>query len=170
MSNTTTTKEAAAPEIKSAATPETTAKVAETVTELFEGALSNYEKTVKAGIELQKESIDSVKDLAAKFCTPEEFKAKIEALAADAVPSTRAKLDEAIYMFSKSISQALDLIEQAAEIGKAKSVTEAQAKVQTFLDSSLAIQRANFQTLVNANVKIVDAWKDLAAKFVPVAA
>ena len=108
MSNTTTTKKAAAPE--SAAKPETTANVAETATELFQDALRNYEKTVKAGTELQEESIAMVKDLVASFGTPEEFNAKFEALAADVVPSTRAKLAEAIDAFSNSSTQALDLI------------------------------------------------------------
>lgn len=170
MSNTTTKKKASAPEAEGFVNFESTAKVAETVTGLFQDALRNYEKSVKAGIELQEESLAIVKDIVAKFGTPEEFKAQVDAYVADAVPSARAKFEEGIEAFSKSSAQAFDLIEKTAEIGKAKSVTEAQAKVQNLVETSIAIQRDYFKTFVNANAKVVDAWKDVAAKFVPVAA
>lgn len=167
MSTTTEKKKAAAPEAEGFVKP---AKVAETVNGLLQEALSNYEKSVKAGIELQEQSMAAVRDVVARFGTPEELKAQVDAVVADAIPSARAKFAEGIDVLRKSSAQGFDLMEKTAAIGKAKSITDAQAKVQDLVETSFAIQRENFQTLLNASVKAVDAWKDVAAKFVPAAA
>jgi polyribonucleotide nucleotidyltransferase len=124
------------------ATQKATAATSEAIDKVFQEAMRSYEKALKSGIQLQEESVNLWKDLLTKLGSPEEFQAKLESMTADA--------------FQKTLG-----------VYQATSVPDAQRRVQDLIESSLAAQRANVQSALNTNAKIIASWQELADRFGP---
>jgi ribosomal 50S subunit-associated protein YjgA (DUF615 family) len=146
---------------------ETAGNAAETINDLFHEAMRNYEKALKSGIQLQEESVTLWKDLLTKLGTPEEFQAKLESLNASAFPAARKRMEEFLETFTRTSNQTLDLFEKSLNVYQAKSVTDAQRRVQDLMESSLAALRVNVHTVLNTNAKIMSSWKELVDRFGP---
>jgi len=146
---------------------ETAGNAAETINDLFHEAMRNYEKALKSGIQLQEESVTLWKDLLTKLGTPEEFHAKLESLNASAFPAARKRMEEFLETFTRTSNQTLDLFEKSLHVYQAKSVTDAQRRVQDLMESSLAALRVNVHSVLNTNAKIMTSWKEMVDRFGP---
>jgi ribosomal 50S subunit-associated protein YjgA (DUF615 family) len=141
----------------------------ETFDELFHEALRNYEKALKSGIQLQEESVNLWKDLLTKLSSPEEFKAKLEAMTADTFPQARKRMEEFVETFNRTSNQTIDLFEKTLGVYQATSVTDAQRRMHDLIETSLNALRANVHSALNTNAKIIASWKELVDRFGPAA-
>jgi hypothetical protein len=144
-------------------------KAAETVNELFHEAMRNYENALKSGIELQEESVNLWKSLLTQLGSPEDFQGKLEAMQAEVFPTARKRMEEFVELFNRSSNQTLELFEKSMNVYQAKSVTDAQRRLQDLMESSLATLRSNVHTAMNTNAKIITSWKDMLDRFSPTA-
>ncbi len=151
------------------ATKKATAATAQTTDEVFHEAMRSYEKALKAGIQLQEESVNLWKDLLTKLGSPEEFHAKLESMTADAFPQARKRMEECVETFNRTSNQAIDLFEKTLGVYQATSVTDAQRRVQDLIESSLTTLRVNLHSALNTNAKIITSWKELVDRFGPAA-
>jgi flagellar hook-basal body complex protein FliE len=139
----------------------------ESFDELFREALRSYEKALKSGIQLQEESVNLWKDLLTKLGSPEEFKAKLESMTADAFPQARKRMEEFLETFNRTSNQTIDLFEKTLSVYQASSVTDAQHRVHDLVESSLNALRVNVHSALNTNAKIISSWKELVDRFGP---
>jgi ribosomal 50S subunit-associated protein YjgA (DUF615 family) len=149
-------------------TKKATAATSETM-EVFHEAMRSYEKALKAGIQLQEESVNLWKDLLTKLGSPEEFQAKLESMTADTFPQARKRMEEFVETFNRTSSQTIDLFEKTLGVYQATSVPDAQRRVQDLIESSLATLRVNVHSALNTNAKIIASWKELVDRFGPAA-
>ena len=98
------------------ATEKATAARLATIDEFFHKALCSYEKALKSGIQLQKETVNLWKDLLTVLGSAEEFQAKLASMTADA-------FRRACNTFNSTSNQTIDLSE------KNKTETEQLEKV-----------------------------------------
>ena len=146
---------------------ETAGNAAETINNLFHEAMSNYEKALKSGIQLQEESVNLWKDLLTKLGSPEEFQAKLESLNKGVFPAARKRMEEFLEVFTRTSNQTVDLFEKSLGVYQATSVTDAQRRIQDLMESSLAALRVNVHSVLNTNAKIMTSWKELVDRFGP---
>jgi ribosomal 50S subunit-associated protein YjgA (DUF615 family) len=139
----------------------------ESFDEIFREALRSYEKALKSGIQLQEESVNLWKDLLTKLGSPEEFKAKLEAMTADEFPKARKRMEEFLETFNRTSNQTIDLFEKTVGVYQATSVTEAQRRVHDLIETSLNALRVNVHSALNTNAKIITSWKELVDRFGP---
>ena len=152
----------------SAAEPKKGAETtSQTFSEVFDEAMRSYEKALKAGIQLQEESVNLWKDLLTKLGSPEEFQAKLESMTADAFPQARKRMEEFVETFNRTSKQTMDLFEKTLGVYQATSVTDAQRRVQDLIESSLSTLRVNVHSALNTNAKIIASWKELVDRFGP---
>jgi len=130
-------------------------------------AMRSYEKALKSGIQLQEESVNLWKELLTKLGSPEEFKAKLEAMRADTFPQARNRMEELVETFNRTSNQTIDLFEKTLGVYQATSVTDAQRRMQDLIESSLTTLRVNVHSAMNTNTKIIADWKELADRFGP---
>jgi ribosomal 50S subunit-associated protein YjgA (DUF615 family) len=149
-------------------TKKASAATSETM-EVFHEAMRSYEKALKAGIQLQEESVNLWKDLLTKLGSPEEFQAKLESMTADTFPQARKRMEEFVETFNRTSSQTIDLFEKTLRVYQANSVPDAQRRVQDLIESSLATLRVNVHSALNTNAKIIASWKELVDRFGPAA-
>ena len=149
------------------ATQKATAATSEAIDKVFQEAMRSYEKALKSGIQLQEESVNLWKDLLTKLGSPEEFQAKLESMTADAFPKARKRMEEFVETFNRTSNQTIDLFEKTLGVYQATSVPDAQRRMQDLIESSLAAQRANVQSALNTNAKIIASWQELADRFGP---
>src|SRR6201984_889223 len=124
-------------------TKKATAATSKNINEFFHEATRSYEKALKAGIQLQEESVNLWKDLLTKLGSPEEFKAKLESMTADAFPKARKRMEEFLETFNRTSNQTMDLFEKTVGVYQATSVTEAQRRVHDLIETSLSALRVN---------------------------
>jgi ribosomal 50S subunit-associated protein YjgA (DUF615 family) len=141
-------------------TKKATAATSENIDEVFHEATRNYEKALKAGIQLQEESVNLWKDLLSKLGSPEEFEAKLESMTKEAFPKARERMEEFVETFNRTSKQTIDLFEKTLSVYQATSVPEAQRRLLTAL-------RVNVQSALNTNAKIITDWKELVDRFGP---
>jgi hypothetical protein len=137
------------------------------VNEFFHEALRSYEKALKAGIQVQEESVNLWKDLLSKLGSPEDFQARFESMTADAFPKARERVEEFAETFTRTSNQTIDLFEKTLGLYQASSITDAQRRVQDLIESSLTALRVNVHSALNTNAKIVASWKELVDRFGP---
>jgi hypothetical protein len=142
-------------------------KTAESAKQIFQEALRNYENALKSGIELQEESVNLWKTLLTQLGSPEEFQAKLESMQSEAFPAARKRMEEFVELFNRSSNQTLELFEKSMSVYQAKSVTDAQRRLQDLMESSLSTLRGNVQTALNTNAKIISSWKDILERVTP---
>ena len=105
------------------ATEKATAARLATIDEFFHKAMCSYEKALKSGIQLQKESVNLWKDLLTMLGSAEEFQAKLASMTADAFRQARKRMEEFVETFNRTSDQTIDLFE------KNKTETEQLEKV-----------------------------------------
>ena len=148
-------------------TKKATAATAETMDEVFHEAMRSYEKALKSGIQLQEESVNLWKDLLTKLGSPEEFKAKLESMTADAFPQARKRMEEFVETFNRTSNQTIDLFEKTLGVYHSTSAPDAQRRVHDLIESSLSALRVNVRSALNTNAKIIADWKELVDRFGP---
>jgi ribosomal 50S subunit-associated protein YjgA (DUF615 family) len=137
--------------------------------EVFHEAMKSYEKALKAGIELQEESVKLWKDVLSKLGSPEEFHEKLESMKKEAFPKARERMEEFVETFNRMSNQTIDLFGKAVGIYQATSASDAQRRMQDLIESSLTTLRVNVHSALNTNAKIIASWKELADRFGPAA-
>jgi ribosomal 50S subunit-associated protein YjgA (DUF615 family) len=103
-------------------TKKPTAATSENINEVFHEATRSYEKALKAGIQLQEESVNLWKDLLSKLGSPEEFQAKFESMTKEAFPKARERMEEFVETFNRTSKQTIDLLEKTLSVYQATSV------------------------------------------------
>jgi len=140
-------------------------KATEAANQVFQEALRNYENALKSGIELQEESVNLWKSLLTQLGSPEEFQAKLASMQSEVFPAARKRMEEFVELFNRSSNQTLELFEKSLSVYKAKSMTDAQRRLQELMESSLSTLRGNVQTAMNTNAKMITSWKDMLERF-----
>jgi ribosomal 50S subunit-associated protein YjgA (DUF615 family) len=143
------------------------AETAPSCEEVFHEAMRSYEKALKAGIQLQEESVKLWKDVLAKLGSPEELHEKLESMKEEAFPKARERMEEFVETFNRTSNQTLDLFGKTLGVYQATSVTDAQRRMQDLIESSLTTLRVNVHSALNTNAKIIASWKELADRFGP---
>ena len=160
--------------MSTADTKKATAATSQTINEVFHDATRCYEKALKAGIQLQEESVNLWKELLTKLGSPEELQAKLESKRADAFSQARKRMEEFAETFNRTSNQTIDLLEKTMGVYGATSVPEAQRRVhetqrsvEDLIESSLTTLRVNVHSALNTNAKIIADWKELVDRFGP---
>jgi hypothetical protein len=155
-------------------TKKATAATSQTANEVFHDAMRSYEKALKAGIQLQEESVNLWKELLTKLGSPEELHAKLESKRADAFSQARKRMEEFVETFNRTSNRTIDLFEKTMGVYGATSVLEAQRRmheaqhrVLDLIESSLTTLRVNLHSALNTNAKIIADWKELVDRFAP---
>src|SRR5208282_2116764 len=94
------------------------------IADVYHEAVRSYEKALKSGIQLQEESVNLWKDLLTKLGSPEEFRAKLESMTADAFPKARKRMEEFVETFNRTSNQTIDLFEKTLGVYQATSVPD----------------------------------------------
>jgi len=137
--------------------------------EVFHEAMQSYEKALKAGIQLQEESVKLWKDSLSKLGSPEELHEKLESMNKEAFPKARERMEEFVETFNRMSNQTIDLFGKTVSLYQATTASEAQKRMQDLIESSLTTLRVNVHSALNTNAKIIASWKELADRFGPAA-
>jgi hypothetical protein len=86
----------------------------------------------------------------------------------EAMRSYEKRIEEFVETFYCTSNQTIDLFEKTLGVYQARSVPDAQRRVQDLIDSSLSTLRVNIHSALNTNAKIIASWKELVVRFGPV--
>jgi hypothetical protein len=133
---------------------------------LVRESTESCEKALKSGIKQQEEAFNLWMGVFPSLGLP-EFQATLGAIAADAFPYARKRMDDVIEKLSRAGEQTLTLVEKTANVYQAPSLPEAQRRLQDVTETWLAAVRENVQIAVDNNARIINSWTELLGRFVP---
>jgi murein L,D-transpeptidase YcbB/YkuD len=139
----------------------------ETADQVFHEVMQSYEKALKAGIQVQDESVNLWKDLLSKLGSSQEFQAKLQSMTEDAFRKTRSRIEEFVETFNRTSNQTIDLFQKTLSVYQATSVPDAQQRAQDLIESSLTALRTNVHSALNTNAKIIADWTELVYPLSP---
>jgi hypothetical protein len=148
---------------------EEVAASSDVVNELFHGAMLEYEKALKSGIQFQQHAAGLWKDLLARCGTPTAFQTALDSASSEAFPNAYKYASEFVEICSMNVmlanragSQVSDLFGKALGVYQSGSIAEAQVRSQDVIERSFAALRAHVHTVLNANTRAIGLWKSIA--------
>jgi len=138
-------------------------KTADVGSEAFAQAVDTFDAALKNGAKVQQEVINWWSELAGQS-NANDFRDRVQHLAAEAMPLAQKSLEEQFKLFDESYKSCLDLLKQGFEATQAESVSDLQAKTLALWETSLKTLRNNTEALVQANRKAMSSFADLAAR------
>jgi hypothetical protein len=135
--------------------------------ETADEVIQSYEEASKAVIQVQDESVNLWRDLLPKLGSPQEFRAKLQSMTADAFRKARSRIEEFAETFNRTSNQTIDLCQKTLSVYQATSIPDAQRRVEDLIKASLTALRVNVDSALNTNAKIIADWKELVYPFSP---
>jgi hypothetical protein len=132
--------------------------------ELFEQAIKNYEQALQAGLKLQQESAQWWMDLMKQGGSPQDWQAKVNAVAAESLSVAQKRMEENLKLVEHSSRTSMDLLKKAMDAMKTDTVLAGQTKLQELWESSLEAVRGNAAAIGEANAKWVESWMHMMPK------
>jgi len=132
-----------------------------TMSELMEQAMKNYEQALQSGLKLQEESSRWWTDFMTQSTTATDWQKRWKTTATQTIPIVQKRMEESLRLVEQSSQTSLDLLKQALAVTASDSPANAQTKVQQLWEASLRALRQNAQAVAQANAKVVESWMQL---------
>ena len=141
-----------------------TEKTKNPATEMFDQGLKNYEQALRTGLKLQEDAGKYWTKLLNQAASPQDLQKQITSLANDVIPATQKSLENYLELLEQNSRASVDLLKKGMEAAQTTNVTDTQAKVVEFCESSLKSLKANAQAVVDINTKAIDSWISFVKK------
>lgn len=140
---------------------------AESVREMTETVLKNYEQAMHTGLKLQEEATRWWTTVLRQPASSQDWQKPFAAAARTASelgPVTEKRLEEFCGLMEKNSRAGAELVQKALEAAQACSLSEGQTKWMDFWTSSIETAKSNAETATQIGSKALDSWVDFARK------
>jgi hypothetical protein len=117
-----------------------------------------WETAFRTGTRIQEESARRFTGLLPPWPTQPEL------LFTEAIQTAQKSMEEAMRVVNESTRRNLDVVEKGLEAGRAENAGEGQAKAREVWEASLGAIRANTQTIVEVNTRVLQSWAELGKR------
>ena len=126
--------------------------------DLFQRAMESFETTLRAGIQLQEDSVQRCVDILRK--APLEWERTVPAKVTKAIAATQQNVDQSIRLINENAQQTVKFMEMALEIHQ--TTFDASEEDGCFWPHAFDAMRSNVQIIGQANAHVLEAWGTLA--------
>ena len=129
--------------------------------DLFEQAARMFDSAMQAGITVQRESTKWFTDSLGHLGSPQQWQAKGQAAADEAISLVRKNTDEAIKMMNENAKLSLELLEKAFQARAPKSDADAETVTRESFETAMGALRKNVELIVGANSRVLESWSQI---------
>ena len=135
-----------------------TAGTSKQATELFEQAIETYTAALKAGVKVQEEATEWIQNAMSDVQDPKELQQRLQKAVEQVLPEAQKNIEQSVQIMSDNARSSLELMKQALAISECDSISDAQGKTRHIWEQTLGTMRANTQSLVAANTRMIKTW------------
>ena len=132
--------------------------------ELFRQAMTAWETAAEAGVKMQEECANWVRQMFCESSTLTDWYQKGQKVMSEAIAKSQENVDEAIALMNQQTERSLKLIQQALETRDTESPADGPKKLSDWWQSALETMRINNQAVLKANGRILNTWAEMARK------
>ena len=133
-----------------------------TANEMFSQAARCFQNAVEAGIRIQEQSTKSMSDMITRFTTPQQWQKQAQATMQQIVSAAETNMRETIELMTQNSKNSLELLEKAFDARQAVAKGEGLAQTRELWETSLGSFMRNAEVMVQANGRMLDAWRKMA--------
>lgn len=141
-----------------------TERTTNTVSDLFDLGLKNYEEALHAGARLQEEAGKNWIRMFNVAGSPQDFQKHAGSFDNGVISAGRKSMDECLELLERNTHAGLDLLRKSLKTPQNGTYAETHAKVADICESALKALTANAQAIVDINHHAMDSWLALARK------
>jgi hypothetical protein len=132
--------------------------------DLMKQAMDSFSGVMRTGLKMQEEAAQWWLDAIGDVGSPNGMQKKAQEFMSSAVPVLQHNAQECLKVLDQNSRNSLDLLKKAYEAAQSESVAEVQAKLREMWESSLAEVRANVQSVVQLNTRMMQTCNDFLSK------
>jgi hypothetical protein len=139
----------------------------ESLSEMADRAMKNYEQALRTGLKLQEETVQCWNNLFNQTASAEDWQKRLgnlTALSNELMPMTQRRMEEVLALFEQNSQTGAELMKKAVEAAQTPVPAESQAKWMEFWTSSLGAIRSNAEAVTQISARAIDAWIDFVRK------
>jgi len=132
--------------------------------ELFKQAMQAWQSAAEAGVKMQEECAQWVRQMFCESSTLTDWYEKGQKLTSEAIARSQENVDECIRMMNQQAEASLKLVRKAMEIRDAEPAADVPSKLAGWWQAAMETMRTNSQSVLAANSRILSTWSDMARK------
>jgi hypothetical protein len=132
--------------------------------ELFRQATSAWRTAAEAGVKMQEECAQWVRQIFCESSTLTDWYEKGQKMMTEAIAKSQENVDEAIRLMNQQAEASLKLVQKALEVRDAEPTENSPSKLTGWWEAALDTMRVNNQAVLKANSRILSTWSDMARK------
>ncbi len=127
---------------------------------LFQQALESFETALRAGMQLQEESVQRCVEILRDVGSPLEWERTVPLKVTKAIAAMQRNVDQSIRFMNENAEQTVSLMKAALQIHETNG--NGNAEDGDFWTYALNSMQTNAQIIHQANARVVEAWGELA--------
>lgn len=139
-------------------------KATNSVSDIFDQGLKNFEQALLAGVKLQEEAFKNWNRMFNLAGSPQDFQKQAAMFDNDIISASRKSMDECLELLEQNTHATVDLMRKGLEAAQIGTYPETHARAAEFCERTLKTLKTNAQTIVDIQNKAIDAWLSFAKK------
>jgi|SRR5690348_12050306 len=138
-----------------------------TMSDMADTALKNYEQAVRTTLKFQEEAARCWSSLLNQGAVVQDWQKRVNHLngmANKLVPIAQQRMEEVIGLMEKNSRTSAELMKKAVDALQTPGVSESQAKWMDFWTSSMGAVRSNTEAVAQLGAKAMDSWVEFVRK------
>ncbi len=132
--------------------------------ELFQQAMKAWETAAEAGVKMQEECANWVRQMFCESSTLNDWYQKGQKMMNEAIARSQENVGEAIGLMNQQAESSLNLMKKALEIRDVEAPGDGPQKFSDWWQAALDTMRINNQAVLKANSRILNTWAEMARK------
>jgi hypothetical protein len=132
--------------------------------ELFRQATHAWQSAAQAGVKMQEECAQWVRQIFCESSTLTDWYEKGQKMMQEAIAQSQENVDEAIRLMNQQAEASVKLVQKALEVRDAESPADGPKKLAAWWQAALETMRVNNQAVLKANSRILSTWSEMARK------
>ncbi|HEV2391005.1 MAG TPA: hypothetical protein VG146_01445 [Verrucomicrobiae bacterium] len=144
-----------------------TTKEKDTMSDMADTAMKNYEQAVRTGLKLQEEAGKCWTSMLNQATYSQDWQkqfTQMTGVANNLMPLAQQRMEDFMALLEKNGHASTELMKKAVEAAQTPGLAESQTKWMEFWTASLGAVRSNAEAVGEMSSKAIDSWIDFVRK------
>ena len=144
-----------------------TTKEKDTMSDMADTAMKNYEQAVRTGLKLQEEAGKCWTSMLNQATYAQDWQkqfTQMTGVANNLMPLAQRRMEDFMTLLEKNSHASTELMKKAVEAAQTPGLAESQTKWMEFWTASLGAVRSNAEAVGEMSSKAIDSWIDFVRK------
>ncbi len=128
--------------------------------DLFQQAMDSFETALRAGMQLQEQSVQRCVEILRDVGSPLEWERTVPQKVTKAIAAMQQNVDQSIRFMNENAQQTVNLMEAALQVHQMNS--NGQGEESDFWTYALNSMQTNAEIIRQANARVLESWGELA--------